>query len=104
MFFKRFKVVLSSHRTATSLRTASILIPALLLVSCAGDPARSARAGEECVYVKVTGSNLPVKECRTAEERAAIAAMEREAGEQGVRNQRDLDEFGVEAAGADSLY
>lgn len=96
-------LICSKYRTARFMKLTGLLIPALLVVSCAGDPANSANAGEVCEYVRVTGSNMPIKECRSPEERAAIAAREREAAEQGLRNQRDLDEFGVESVGAASL-
>lgn len=76
----------------------------LLLTSCAGTPSpEQVAAGVECEYVKVTGSNMPVRECTTAAQREAIAAMRREAGEQGLRDMQKLDEFGVESVGASSL-
>jgi hypothetical protein len=78
---------------------------ALLLGACAGTPAGNAQAGsdQECVYVRVTGSNLPVKECRSREEREAIAAREREAAQNSARDIQLLDEAGDRALGADSL-
>ena len=85
------------------LKAIGLPLAGLLLASCANDPAQSANAGEECVYVRVTGSNMPVKECSTAEEREAIAASNREAAEQGLRDLQTLGEFGVEAPGAASL-
>lgn len=77
-------------------------IAVLLLTSCANPPA-TADAGQECVYVKVTGSNLPVKDCRPRAEREALAAQNEEAAQQGLRDLRNLDEFGVASPGADSL-
>jgi len=89
------------RRTHRLLPAACILASGLLLAACT-NPVRDT-AGQECVYVRVTGSNLPVKECRTAEERAALAARERDAAEQGLDNLQDLQEYGVEAPGAASL-
>jgi hypothetical protein len=89
----------NSNRIAVSI-SASVL----LLASCANPPPTDAQGNaQECVYVRVTGSNLPVKECRTQAEREALAARNREAAEQGVEDLRKLDEFGVESAGAASL-
>src|SRR5690606_19702500 len=51
----------------------------LLLAACAGTPPGGVAGAEECVYVRVTGSNLPVKECRSREEREAIAAANEQA-------------------------
>lgn len=85
-------------------RVASMLIAALALASCVNPVDTSqAAAGQECVYVKVTGSNMPVKECRTREEREALAEQNAEAAQQGLRDLRTLEEFGVESPGADSL-
>ena len=103
MKFRHMHVIVSNAAYKRHCRPAALLALSLLLVSCANPPPDQAAAGQECVYVRVTGSNLPVKQCSTPEERAAIAAREREAGEQGVRDMRDLNEFGVEAAGAESL-
>lgn len=98
------QVIDSNGSIARTCGRAGTLVLVLLLASCVNPPPKDAAGVEmECVYVERTGSNLPVRECRTAEERAAIAAREREAGEQGVRDMRDLNEFGVESAGADSL-
>ncbi|MGV3591132.1 MAG: hypothetical protein ACO1PZ_05540 [Gammaproteobacteria bacterium] len=80
-----------------------VLFASALLVSCANPPRDTAGADQECVYVKVTGSNMPVKECRTAAEREALAAQNEEAAQQGLRDLRALDEFGVASPGADSL-
>lgn len=88
---------------ATRFRIASLLVAACLLTACANPPRDTANADQECVYVKVTGSNMPVKECRTAEERAALAAQNEEAAQQGLSDLRRLDEFGVASPGADSL-
>jgi hypothetical protein len=92
------------RRTARILPAACMLAAAFLLTSCR-NPSRDlvASADQECVYEEVTGSNLPVKRCRSAEERAALAAREREGAEQGLDNLQDLQEFEGLAPGADSL-
>jgi hypothetical protein len=98
-------VALPTPAAVTRIRpTCMMLVATTLLASCV-NPVNSDQAGveQECVYVKVTGSNLPVKECRTAEERAALAAQREEAAQQGLRDLRNLDEFGVAAPGAASL-
>lgn len=75
----------------------------LLLAACAGTPSGGVAGAEECVYVRVTGSNLPVKECRSREEREAIAAANEQAVQNSVRDIQLLDEVGDRALGADSL-
>ena len=99
------QVTSTRARSRQCLRGACVVVSSMLLAACVNPPRETAQADgdEECVYVKVTGSNLPVKECTTREQREALAAQNREAGEQGFRNLRDLGEFGVESAGADSL-
>lgn len=80
------------------------MVLGLLLVSCAGTPANdTARADEECVYVRVTGSNLPIKECRSKAERDAIAAQQQAAAQNSARDIQLLDETGGASLGADSL-
>jgi hypothetical protein len=84
------------------------LIPALsavlLLTACAGTPGGGvASAEEDCVYVRVTGSNLPVKDCRPRGEREALAAQQREAAQNSARDIQLLDEAGDRSLGADSL-
>lgn len=81
------------------------ILAALLLGACVGTPAENAQAGadEECVYVRVTGSNLPVKECRSRAEREAIAARNQEAAQNSARDIQLLDEAGNQSLGADSL-
>jgi hypothetical protein len=94
----------SNGASARSCGRAAFPLLVLLLASCANPPpADQAGTGEECVYVRVTGSNLPVKECRTAAEREAIAATEREASEQGLRDLRQLEEYDGKAPGGDSI-
>jgi hypothetical protein len=83
-------------------RYTCMMIAVPLLVSCQ-NPVNTDQAGRECVYVKVTGSNMPVRQCSTREEREALAAQQEEAAQQGLRDLRALEEFGVASPGADSL-
>jgi hypothetical protein len=99
------QVASSVQRTVRSVQVLCLLAAAsvLLLVSCR-NPGRDleASADQECVYVEVTGSNLPVKQCRTREEREALAAQaarERDGAEEGLDDLQDLQEFGVENGG-----
>ena len=86
------------------LKGLSLVVLGLLLASCAGTPANdTARADEECVYVRVTGSNLPIKECRSKAERDALAAQQQEAAQNSARDIQLLDETGGASLGADSL-
>ncbi|HHX81368.1 MAG TPA: hypothetical protein GX696_00105 [Pseudomonadaceae bacterium] len=86
------------------LKGAPLIVLGLLLASCAGTPANNtAGADEECVYVRVTGSNLPIKECRSKAERDAIAAQQQAAAQNSVRDIQLLDETGGASLGADSL-
>jgi hypothetical protein len=91
------------RRTVRILPVTCMLAAAFLLASCR-NPSRDlqASAGQECVYERVTGSNLPVQRCRTAEEMAALA-QEREGAEQGLDNLQDLQEFEGLAPGGDSI-
>lgn len=85
-------------------RHIGVLGSALLLAACANPVDTAAADGDqECVYVRVTGSNLPVKECRSRAERETLAAQNEEAAQQGLRDLRNLDEFGVASPGAESL-
>lgn len=93
-----------------AIRSVHLLAPAtlvgslLLLTACAGTPSSgTASADEECVYVRVTGSNLPIKECRSRAEREAIAARNEEAAQNSLRDIQLLDEAGDQSLGADSL-
>lgn len=95
--------IVTSVSRASRFRAVFVLFAAALLASCANPPRDAASADQECVYVKVTGSNMPVKECRTTEEREALAAQNEEAAQEGLRDLRALDEFGVASPGADSL-
>lgn len=89
---------------ARLLAPATMLGSLLLLGACAGTPAAgTASADEECVYVKVTGSNLPVKDCRPRGEREALAAQQQEAAQNSARDIQLLDEAGDRSLGADSL-
>jgi hypothetical protein len=94
------QVASSTQRTVRIVQAVCLLASALLLVSCR-NPGRDLQASsdQECVYVEVTGSNLPVKQCRTREERDALAAQEREGAEEGLDDLQDLQEFGVENGG-----
>lgn len=94
----------SARRTSQILPAACLLLSVFLLSSCR-NPVRDeqAGAGQECVYEKVTGSNMPVKRCTTAEERAALAATEREGAEQALDNLQDLQEYEGLAPGGDSI-
>jgi hypothetical protein len=82
------------RRTLQLVPVACLLASGFLLTSCR-NPSRDLQAtdGQECVYVRVTGSNLPVRQCRTAEESAALAAQEREGAEEGLDDLQDLQEF-----------
>jgi hypothetical protein len=106
MALKHLRVnrLISQTVRAFSPTSALVLVLGFLLASCAGT-ANPTQAGAEveCVYVKVTGSNLPVKECRSKAEREALAAETREASEDLFRQNQTLDEFGTESVGADSL-
>ncbi len=92
------------RRTARILPVTCMLAAAFLLTSCR-NPSRDlqASAGQECVYERVTGSNLPVRRCRTAEEMAVLAAQEREGAEQALDNLQDLQEYEGKAPGGDSF-
>ena len=88
-----------------ALLPAAAISAALLLGACAGTPSGdTASADEECVYVKVTGSNLPIKECRSRAEREAIAAANEQAAQNSLRDIQLLDEAGDQSLGADSLF
>lgn len=82
-------------KTLRIVLSAAVLAPALLLAGCK-NPVPQDQAGNDvvCVYERVTGSNLPVRTCRTAAERAALAAQMEEAAQQEILDQRRLDEFG----------
>lgn len=96
---------LLSGRATGLFAPATLLGSLLLLTSCAGTPsADSASADEECVYVRVTGSNLPIKECRSRAEREAIAAANEQAAQNSLRDIQLLDEAGDQSLGADSLF
>lgn len=84
-------------------RLVSLLFAAALLAACANPPRDTASADQECVYVKVTGSNMPVRDCRPRAEREALAEQTGEAAQQGLSDLRRLEEFGVASPGADSL-
>jgi hypothetical protein len=101
----RIKHMLVESLNKPTLRVLPVctLVLGLLLVSCAGTTNSQAGAGEECVYVKVTGSNLPVKECRSAAEREAIAANNRQASDEYFQDALLLEETGGASLGADSL-
>ena len=84
------------------LTAATGLTALLLLASCANPvPADQAANGQVCEYVRVTGSNLPVKQCRSQDE--VLAAAERDAAEQGLRDLQVLQEYEGKAPGGDSL-
>lgn len=74
----------------------------LLLTSCQNPvSADQAANGQVCTYERVTGSNLPVKVCRSQDE--VLAAAERDAAEQGLRDLQVLQEYEGKAPGGDSL-
>lgn len=101
---KNSQVAVFLRRPLRIVPAACLLASGLLLVSCKNPvPDAQASDGMECVYVRVTGSNLPVKQCRTAEERAALAASEREGAVQALDNLQDLQEYEGKAPGGDSL-
>lgn len=92
------------RRTLQLVPVVCLLTSGLLLASCR-NPSRDVQAadGQVCVYERVTGSNLPVRRCRTAEEMAVLAAQEREGAEQALDNLQDLQEYEGKAPGGDSL-
>lgn len=104
MNFANMQVAPVVRSTLRMLPAAGLLISGLLLASCR-NPVRDEQAsgGEECVYERVTGSNMPVKRCSTAEQREALAAREREGAEQGLENLQDLQEFEGLAPGGASV-
>jgi hypothetical protein len=104
MIIERLHVVSFNNFAVRALKPAAIAALGCLLVSCAGTPANgTASADEECTYVRVTGSNLPVKQCSSAAEREAIAARNEEAAQNSAEDIRLLDETGAQSLGADSL-
>jgi hypothetical protein len=83
----------------------SLVAASLLLAACAGTPPEGTVASEdmECVMVPVTGSRMPLRDCRPREVWEAIAAAQREAAANSARDIILLDEAGNAALGADSL-
>jgi len=77
----------------------------LLLVACAGTPPEGTLANEdmECTMVTVTGSNMPIRDCRPRRQSADIDEQNREAALNSVRDIQLLDEAGPQSLGADSL-
>lgn len=105
MAITRLQFTSFNNLTVLVFKSFSSLALGMLLVSCANDPNARPQASSDqvCVYVKNTGSNLPVKECRTRAERQALTENTREASEELFRQSQALDETGAQSLGADSL-
>lgn len=72
-------------------KTTFILLASTVLLASCRNPSRdiAANNGQECVYERVVGSNLPVQRCYDAGQREA----EREGAEQGLDSLQDLQEY-----------